>query len=120
MKVFEKDGHLNFVDDANCFVGMETTQCCCEDFGWWVSTDIDGPDRSKIESDLEGFSFDKEFFRYDRHGGDGGHAASFRLHGKDETKYLHIYNDHNGYYCHGFKFCETRFSGDAVLWQGDL
>lgn len=52
--------------------------------------------------DWESYRFDASFFQEGR-GRDEGGMAVFRLIGPS-TKYLHIFNSHNGYYGHGFNF----------------
>ena len=37
IKIFEKDGKTNFVDDRNLVVGYSTERDCCEDFGWFIT-----------------------------------------------------------------------------------
>lgn len=105
MKIFEKNGKINFVDANNVFVGFDYTQCCCEDFGWSIT-----PDRptkltvSDIEYDVDGYTIDTNFFEDDlpkTYTEDGG-VAVFRLVKDDCELFLTLWNCHNGYYAHGF------------------
>lgn len=115
MKYFEKDGHYNFVDDNNRFVGFDSSQHCCESFGWMLSREI--PDLlDKLEHnefngiDAEKMQFDPEFFH------DNGCVVTFRLVDGEDVAYLTIFNDHNGYYSHGFEFKD----GQKVIHNGYL
>jgi len=64
-------------------------------------------------TDLPGFFFDKEYFEQveaeDTY--DEGSMARFRMVNGDKSKYLHLYNLHNGYYSHGF---EVKHGGTVV------
>jgi hypothetical protein len=68
---------------------------------------------------VEGLVFDTEYFEEDSYGSDQGNKATFRLYrptrGEKATRaaersglvteaFLTIFNDHNGYYGHGFTF----------------
>lgn len=117
MKVFEKDGKINFVDQNNCFVGFSMEKDCCESFGWYVSSksgDIDTGKKDRPEFDFEGWQFkrDRMPVKYPSDIDEGGiiqwelcstRSASARA-------FLYIYNHHNGYYCHGFE----------MKWEGVL
>ena len=37
MKIFERDGKINFIDKNNVLVGFDYSRSCCEDFGWFVA-----------------------------------------------------------------------------------
>jgi len=117
-KVFEKDGKINFVDTNNVFVGYDMGQSCCEKADWFI---LDQPakflpDELNKEAQLDGFVFDCEYFmslEYLPAEGeegnclDSGGMVVFRLfvHKGHEIKhkYLHLFNQHNGYYSHGFE-----------------
>lgn len=123
MKIFEDDKKwgrkINFVDDSNVFVGYDYSQCCCEDFGYYFSLDEDGKERvERTEEDLEGYQFDKTFHKILDNDREYGECMTtvFRLVKGDDVIYLAIYNDHNGYYCHDFEFCE----GEVVIFNGSL
>ena len=106
MKIFEKDGKINFVDDRNVFVGFDHQQSCCEDFGWSIT-----PERPKEleggnpEMDVTGYVFDPDFFEDSLPGDvyteDGGVAVFRMVRGGDQL-FLTLWNFHNGYYGHGF------------------
>ena len=126
MRIFEKDEKTNFVDENNLFVGYDTSQHCCEDFGWaiveklpWV--DILDP-KLHIEQNgvaytyefsLENYRFDPAFIRKFTQETDGYGSSSqggfvvFKL--DDVTKgdpelYLVLWNFHTGFYSHGFEY----------------
>lgn len=113
MKIFDKDGKTNFVDENNVLVGYSNYQCCCEDFGYLFTRKI--PKNSDCSTaewlGEEFYRFDPEFFQ---HSGDMVH---FKLHHVDDVEdivYLTLYNYHNGYYSHGFIF-----SVDGVVKQDE-
>lgn len=110
MKVFERDGKINFVDENNVVLGYDLRQDCCERAGWFIS---DTPRETIIENNdtvtnLDGYVFDTNYFR-ETGGGlefDGGGMAIFRIFhvdGEGRERFIHIYNSHNGYYSHGFQ-----------------
>jgi len=37
MRIFEKDGKINFVDENNVIVGFDYSACCCEQFGYIIA-----------------------------------------------------------------------------------
>ncbi len=55
MRIFEKDGHVNFVDDNNVLVGWDNIASCCESFSWDL-------DKSLTSEELEAYSFDIDYF----------------------------------------------------------
>lgn len=124
MRIFERDSKTNFVDANNVFVGFDSYQSCCEDFGYMLTKQIPAmiEDR-KIElseQELEPYCFDKSFVM-DLPASvywpseDGG-AKCFKLtNGQDEI-YLTIYNYHNGYYSHGFVFVDN----ETMIQDGSL
>ena len=113
MKVYLNIGHkVNFVDENNVFLGYDLDQNCCEKADWFIA---DTPqravqDRTTDNPDLEGFVFDPSFFM-DVSGipdpDDSNKETSmviFRIVKGDQEKFIHLFNTHNGYYMHGFKF----------------
>lgn len=38
MKIFDKDGKVNFVDENNVIVGYDTNQHCSEHAGWFIAS----------------------------------------------------------------------------------
>ncbi len=68
---------------------------------------------------MEAYCFDRKFFAidYDVPEWEAGGIAIFRLvaDGKPD-KYLHIFNNHTGYYSHGF---EMKVEGEVVR-EGSL
>ena len=128
MKVFERDGKINFVDEQNRFVGFDARQQCCESFGWFVSSNLPGAttkvDLGKNQSKaiLEDYVFDPESAPISgvipRKGGEDAatHFVAFRLvskMGQRNPLYLCLVNSHNGYYTHGIKTKGLR--GDKAM-----
>jgi len=133
MKIFNKDGKMNFVDENNVFVGFDYKKDCCEGFGWRI--DLKMPEtfefsqREYDESDAqnigdqgintEDWVFDTSFIfqRGDSTALDKGGAVSFRLM-KDckEAGFLTLWNSHNGYYSHGFQMQED----DLIIHDSSL
>lgn len=110
---------VNFVDENNRLVGYDFYQSCCEDFGWYISSSSlldpkflvvgDTYTTEFINQFLEGWVFDPKFFTEDSNGTKDYHESSqatFRLVKDDKELFLHLYNEHNGYYSHGFEFVE--------------
>ena len=124
MKFFERDGKFNFVDENNVFVGYNSGQSCCENADWFISkgkincATNNGADKDNYN--LENYSFDKDFFEEVNNpegtGGDGG-MVRFKLVAKDKPDlFLHLFNQQNGYYGHGF----TMEIGGQVIQEGYL
>ena len=70
MKVFNKNegtwsSKVNFVDENNVVLGYDTDQCCCEHADWFISHKVQNEiiERTEDEPNLEGFTFDREFFK---------------------------------------------------------
>ena len=115
IKVFENDGKYNFVDENNVFVGYDSGQSCCENFGYFFTDKMPEPDitadktETTIEFDQSKYVFDPSFIERINGGSfDEGGIAIFKLVNKDKRKkkdiiYLCLYNYHNGYYGHGFE-----------------
>lgn len=126
MKVFENikefEDKVNFVDDNNVFVGYDMSHNCCESFGWYIENQVteyhDEQPEGCIDFDAEGYVFDREYFVKCRMKWLlEGAMVVFKLTCEGSPdKYLHIFNSHNGYYCHGFEFKV----GDRVIEEGDL
>ena len=120
---------VNFVDEKNLMVGFDFASSCCEDFGWLISEDLAPPAESvaglessapteHINKELVGWEFDPKFYlaltcdkKYEE-----SHYAVFRMFNKNQNRYLHLYNKHNGYYSHGFEFTD----GEKIIQQGSL
>lgn len=120
---------VNFVDDNNVFVGYDYAGLCCESYGWYIRDDINTEDRNGImdgddnidvvNEQLDGWVFDNNFVleaNRDNHAYDEQRFAVFRLTRDDRERFLHLYNHHNGYYCHGFEFLqgETKLAGGCL------
>ena len=109
MKIFNRDGKVNFIDKNNVLVGFDYVSCCCENFGYFLTptkpTSLDPIDVLQ-ESDeaFSGFVFDTKYCDDIAFGGEwnDSSASVFRLTRGDETIFLTLHNTHNGYYGHGF------------------
>ena len=123
-----KEGKINFVDTDDTLVGFDNRQGCCENFGWFYSTEIpsdvvaiwgaNGKPDKNTPKELENYFFDKNFYQKIEFPIKKlwGAAIIFKLFKKinQEEIYLCIYNVHNGYYSHGFNMDvggETLHSG---------
>ena len=106
MKVFQgtpKDEYgekVNFVDEANVFVGFDMEQDCCEHAGWFIANDITAavPDVLNQSTDLDGWLFDRDYFAevlVQEESFDGGGMVAFRMVKGDAVQYLHLFNMHN-------------------------
>jgi hypothetical protein len=121
MKYFKADFNtwgekVNFVDENNVLVGYDYSGQCCENFGWYLSNEINedtgdtdshlATDEQLVNTLLKDWVFDTEFFQTIKNGKsfDDSNIAVFRLTKNEAVMYLHLYNIHNGYYSHGFKF----------------
>lgn len=123
MRIFENeksswDSKVNFVDDNDVYVGYDTSQCCCEHAGYFISDKIEHYNYEadydqKVTPDVSDYFFDKDFFEdVESPDLDCGGMVAFKL--KAEGKpdlYLHLFNSHNGYYGHGFV---VKHSGEEV------
>lgn len=114
---------VNFIDENDVFVGYDMSTSCCENYGY-IFTDTDDFDsadgilydddygstdvKTNNESDynLDGYVFDTSWFE------ERDQIVVFRLTKEDSPDiFLTLYNSHNGYYGHGFKF----MNGDNVI-----
>lgn len=126
MKVFDRDGRINFVDDNNVFVGFNNRQDCCERFDASIREHpqlnakiVDGIKTKDECEEYPGFNFDTTFYTcpHDEHGKlENGNAVAFRLTNGQAEVFLVLKNSHNGYYSHGFEMK----NGDRVLFDGSI
>ena len=108
MKIFKKDGKINFVDKNNVFLGYDMKEYCCENADWFIKDTITkNIQDNDCNEDLEGYVFDSSFFK-EVEGMDfyEGGMAIFRIVNEEskKEKFIHIFNCQNGYYGHGFEF----------------
>ncbi len=109
MKLFDKDGAWNWVDENNVVLGFRNTSDCCENFGYHYEI-VEPKDMSVFENisgndpDLTTYRFDPSYFSTFPDNDGGGNAVFRIVSDFGPSFYLLIYNHHNGYYCHGFKF----------------
>ncbi len=115
MRIFNRSGKINFVDENNVFVGYDTAQQCCETH-WWTITEEPEPVWVEPTDEIgEGLSclLDQYYFKdtaFERFDIDGSgsdsvkRAVRFTLESDKNPRilYLHLYNMHNGYYTHMF------------------
>lgn len=106
---------VNFIDENNVALGYDLSQSCCEDAGWFIADTIcnEVQPMADSEPDLTGYVFDTSFIKRDIEGADfdGGGIVAFRITNGTDEKFIHLYNNHNGYYSHGFEFV----AGDASI-----
>jgi hypothetical protein len=135
MKVFDSPdtwgSKVNFVDENNVMLGYDMAQDCCEHFGWFVSDKLYGeyPDYEKpgyaeiIGNHGEGLKWSAYRFDPSFHiqigAGEAGGMATFKIVSKFKKykpMFLYLFNLHNGYYAHGFEFC----NGETVIVESSI
>ena len=101
-------------------MGYDLTEHCCEYAGWFIADKI-MPDTGKLyledfveiqqdnykDKDFSGYNFDVNFFHQESYyENEEGTTVVFRIVNVhlNDVMYLHLFNCHNGYYSHGFKF----------------
>ena len=132
MRLFEKDGKMNFVDEDDVLIGFDYNGSCCEDFGYFFSTeepsqetihDLWERDCVDVPIGADDLFFDPTYCEELDDTGEGGYAV-FKLvrrvreepdalmrkkerkrqeEGMPDKAFLVLYNHHNGYYGHGFE-----------------
>jgi hypothetical protein len=106
MKIFERDGKMNFIDENNVFVGFDYQASCCEYFGYFFSSKT--PDQNATKGDLidfdpDSYNFDTAFYKYSGQNSEEA-CVTFRLiNSESKEVFLTLFNHHNGYYAHGFE-----------------
>lgn len=119
MKILNKsgpwNGKVNFVDENEVHLGYSTDDDCCAHGGWFMSDDptffpkgeygSDWPKEPEgIVTDMPGWTFDPSYFKEPALPVSEGSAAQFRIVNGEQSKYITLYNCHNGYYGKGFDF----------------
>lgn len=111
MKIFNRDGKINFIDENNVLVGFDYRRSCCEDFGYFFARKADTVLASAAphpsDDELADYRFDQNYFDTKNSSNEygGGSSAIFRLINEknpSDEYFLILYNSHNGYYAHGF------------------
>jgi len=111
MRVFEKNGKFNFVDENDVLVGYDSEQDCCEHAGWFVADKVIGHEPDTPEPSGEqllpyrfDYSLGYQEVEVEDDWLDQGGCVAFRLvaEGKPDL-YLHLFNCQNGFYSHGFE-----------------
>lgn len=118
---------VNFVDENNVVLGYDMASQCCEGFGWFIANrvvfsmnDHATLDKTFDDDDYTDWRFDPQFF--ETGGSDVSYdiesMAIFRIVNQTtgESRYIHLYNVHNGYYSHGFTFNQS----DKNIQSGSL
>lgn len=126
MRIFNQEepwtSKVNFVDKNNVLVGYDLSQDCCEHADWFISDiseDRFPPENLNQPTELDGYVFDTNWGIpdvFEHPDLDMGGAIIFRLTNGKDTKWLHLFNIHNGYYCHGF---HVNY-GDTIIKEGAL
>lgn len=107
MMVIETDHSVNFVDENDRFVGYELEIQCCESSGW--DTNVDSLDRYVFVDEDPVVHIKDE-------GQTNSVVFKIRKMGykhKDET--ITLWNNHNGYYSHGFRYGELQVTGTESI-----
>ena len=122
MKIVEHAHSVNFIDENDVFIGFDTERNCCENFGWYISYSKERVEKEFGSIDvetIEGYTFDVDSLKtYDELDyGDIKSSIVIKL-TKKKCKhiYLHLYNEHNGYYAHGFTLRE----GNRLVYDIDI
>ena len=91
---------VNFVDENNVVVGYDLSQQCCEEADYYFAVGKPTLEHSIVPNKdvLLDYRFDTSFYETI-----DDNAVSFKLKCPYlEDLYLVLYNNHNGYYSHGF------------------
>jgi len=115
---------INFVDENDVYVGYDMSQDWCEHADWFIVDEPQTADTINTDTnhppvdDLTEYRFDREYFEQISGSDlDEGGMAIFKLINEDgDAKYLHLFNNHNGYYGHGF---EVKHGG-VIIESGSL
>lgn len=122
MKIFNNSEpwteKVNFVDENNVVLGYDMSPSCCESFGWFIAdrvvstmAEYNQLNQTFNDDDYTDWRFDPHFFQDggDESGYDVEAMAIFRIVDQTtmESRYIHLYNMHNGYYSHGFSFTQS-------------
>ena len=127
------EDRINWVDSNNVFLGFENQGQCCSDTGF-IYLDSLNEDKKPIDiefTDNNNFFFDPNFYlpykkedfnlkkiiksidpNFDKNIERGEwydfYGAIFKIINGSKEIYLLIYAYQNGYYAHGFKFCNNQ------------
>lgn len=99
--------NINFIDENDVFVGFEFLHHFKEDFGFYISNEkFSNPSLSLPINEIEGYFFnclenvDEYNFLNEIIEFKDGLACISLINKDDNIIYLHLYNEHNGYYAH--------------------
>lgn len=111
MLIKETGSKVNFIDKNDNFVGFDMDGQCCEYFGWYITNIVTAeiPEETRC---AEGFWFDVKATPIECDAGDCYTVAFKLVNSSGEILYLHLFNEHNGYYSHGW---ETSFGCEGYL-----
>lgn len=111
MLIKETGSKVNFIDKNDNFVGFDMDGQCCEYFGWYITNNVTAeiPEENMC---AEGFWFDVTSEPIECDMGDCYVVAFKLVNSSDEVLYLHLFNEHNGYYSHGW---DTSFGCEGYL-----
>lgn len=126
VKIFEKDGKVNIVDDMNVVAGFAAAGICCETFGYCFApreiidykelfTEEYYPESPlafpQTVENQDRYQFDTRYYKVQEG------MAQFRLKGYGQPDvYLIFFNIHEGYYMHNFDFCK----GETIIISDEL
>lgn len=97
----ENYDRVNFIDKNDIYIGFDLSRQCCEDFGYYISRNKFDEENSIPLYKLKGYYFDTNKSLDDIIKIKGDVACIKLINDKNnECIYLHLYNNHNGYYCH--------------------
>ena len=111
MLIKETKYKVNFIDKNDTFVGFDMEGQCCENYGWYIANSVTDQVQEEIRC-AEGFWFDitADPVEYST---DDCYTVAFKLvNSSGEILYLHLFNEHNGYYSHGWN---TSFGCEGYL-----
>lgn len=134
MKVFMAEvdwtTKINFVDENNVILGYDYEGSCCEHFGFTLTRGLDthifgdvlaGDEVNSVNIILDGYVFDRNYFEVRESEDDDrlefNNSAEFKAIKEDgEPIFIKLFNQHNGYYGHGFNMKV----GDLGIYEGCL
>jgi hypothetical protein len=124
VKVFEKNGKINFIDSNNVVLGYDMNQSCCEDADYLFTDNSKEAEDAVVYNldnrespDQSDFVFDVDYIEEIDNGSlDSGGMVAFKMVAEGKEMFVVLYNCHNGYYGHGFNM----ELGDKTLHEGTL
>ena len=111
MLIKETGDKVNFIDKNDNFVGYDMDGQCCEYFGWYITNSV----TTEVQEEnfcSDGFWFDVTVEPVELDKGDYYIVVFKLVNSSGEVLYLHLFNEHNGYYSHGWN---TSFGCEGYL-----